>query len=59
MSFLWYPRYAPGLLSLIFCVLAGKESKKMWSKFANVTPLNKRNGNEIRPRDAVQTYLQS
>ena len=38
MSFLWYPRYAPGVLSLIFCALAEKESKKMWSKFANVTP---------------------
>ena len=37
MPFLRYPRYAPGVLSLIFCVLAEKESKKI-SKFANVTP---------------------
>ena len=38
MPFLRYPRYAPGVLSLIFCVLVEKESNKMWSKFANATP---------------------
>ena len=26
------------MVTLIFCVLAEYESKKMWNKFANVTP---------------------
>ena len=29
------------VITLIFCMLAEQESKKMWSKFANVIPVLK------------------